>query len=82
MATTQQVVSILRKAGKVACKNEPRCPIRWGYSVSKWNRRGVVSVLCNTDDKAEIRSIRQALEAAGLEVHKREFSAADAMLVR
>ena len=66
MATTQQIVGALRKAGKVAYLNVKGKPIRYGYRVARWNR-GTVGVLAGTHETRE--ELMQIIEAAGFRTY-------------
>lgn len=83
MATTQQVVAVLTKAGKQSLKLERGAGVvRNGYQVAKWNH-GLVGVLCGTSDLTEIDEFKKILADSGFAISKPEnVLAIDGFFVR
>lgn len=82
MATTAKIVAVLRKAGKAAQRYKKGRRVQDGYTMSQWNK-GLVGILVNTSDVAEIESFKKVITDAGFKVFKPEtVCAIDGFFVR
>ncbi len=79
MATTQQIVGILKKAG-LKSQKITRGKVRRGYSVSKWNR-GLIGVCLGYNDSDSMGRVKGLMEDAGLKYTRRVNMASDGYFV-